>query len=530
MEREVVATGRLPRAPSPVLPVAIAALVAAAAMAAIFWDGLVFMVGQWSKEEYSYAYLVPVLAAAMIGARLPELARAGARPAWSGVALVLLGVAAAVFGELSTIYTVIHYAFLLTLFGLAWTLVGGRGVRVILAPLVYLAFIVPLPEFLYQGLSARLQLVSSELGVAFIGLFGISVFLEGNVIDLGVYQLQVVEACSGLRYLFPLASFGFLFAYLYNGPLWHKVLLFLSVAPVTIAINSLRIGVIGVLVEHTGIEAAEGFLHFFEGWVIFLAGVGLLFLLMAGLARVGGPGGGLRELIRLELLIPRRMPEGALLAALPRPFALAAALLAVSAIAILALPERAEVVPERPRFAAFPLALGDWQGRAQPLEQVYVDALRFDDYVLADYARPGDAAPVNLYAAYYASQRKGASVHSPRSCIPGGGWEIAELRTASVDGAGPGGAALAVNRTVIARGTDRQLVYYWFQQRGRRMTNEYVVKWMIFWDALGRSRTDGALVRLVTPVAAGENLARAEARLQDFLRAAAGRLDAFIPD
>ena len=106
---------------------------------------------------------------------------------------------------------------------------------------------------------------------------GLSVFLEGNVIDLGSYQLQVAEACSGMRYLFPLMSFGFLCAVLMRGRWWQQAILFVSTVPITILMNSLRIGIIGILVNYYGIEQAEGFLHDFEGWVIFMSCVVILF-------------------------------------------------------------------------------------------------------------------------------------------------------------------------------------------------------------------------------------------------------------
>ena len=99
---------------------------------------------------------------------------------------------------------------------------------------------------------------------------GVPVYLDGNVIDLGVYKLQVAEACSGLRYLFPIMSFSYVFAVLYRGPVWHKLVLLLSAVPIAVLMNSVRIGIIGVLVDRYGIGQAEGFLHFFEGWVIFL--------------------------------------------------------------------------------------------------------------------------------------------------------------------------------------------------------------------------------------------------------------------
>ena len=117
-------------------------------------------------------------------------------------------------------------------------------------------------------------------------LAGVPVYLDGNIIDLGVYKLQVAEACSGLRYLFPILSFSYLFAILYRGPLWHKAVLLLSAAPLTVLMNSFRIGVIGVLVNAYGIEQAEGFLHFFEGWVIFVACIAILFVMAVALQRL----------------------------------------------------------------------------------------------------------------------------------------------------------------------------------------------------------------------------------------------------
>ena len=90
----------------------------------------------------------------------------------------------------------------------------------------------------------------------------------------------MAEACNGLRYLFPLTSFGFLCAFLFRGPLWQKAIIFLSTLPITVLMNSFRIGVIGILVEYYGISMARGFLHDFEGWIVFMACVGILFLEM----------------------------------------------------------------------------------------------------------------------------------------------------------------------------------------------------------------------------------------------------------
>ncbi|TVR97216.1 MAG: VPLPA-CTERM-specific exosortase XrtD [Rhodospirillales bacterium] len=496
----------------------------------VFYDGLSQMVKMWGREEYNYAYLVPLISAWLIWQKRGELAEIGVQGAWTGVLVIAGGLLLAFFGELSTIYTIIHYAFIVTIAGVALAWFGWRGLVVLAAPLFYLVFMVPLPEFLYQQVSGRMMLISSELGVAMLRLFGISVFLEGNVIDLGVYKLQVVEACNGLRYLFPLLSFGFLCAYLYKGPLWHKLLLMASTVPITIVINSFRIAVTGVLVENFGVEMADGFMHFFEGWVIFLAAVALFFGQMVVLARLSGRRAGLSELLRLELVLPQRgVSRNAGWLRPSRPLIAGVALLTVTAVAVAGLPERKEYIPDRRDFAAFPMQVGSWRGQELILEKKYVDALRIDDHILANFHNSDDPMHVNFYVAYYGSQRKGASAHSPRSCIPGGGWEITSLTNRVIDGAGPNGEPIRVQRAVISLGLAQQVVYYWFDQRGRHLTNEYHVKLMIFWDAMTRNRTDGALVRLVTPVAPGQTVESADTRLEDFMRSVYTKVEGFIP-
>ena len=124
----------------------------------------------------------------------------------------------------------------------------------------------------------------------------------------------------------------------------------------------------------------------------------------------------------------------------------------------------------------------------------------------------------------------GASVHSPRSCIPGGGWEIQSLDQVTVPGVTVSGEPLRVNRVQIQKGNIRHLTYYWFQQRGRVLTNEYLVKWYIFQDALTRRRTDGSLVRLTTLLPPGEPVENAEARLEEMARLVTGQLERYLPN
>lgn len=501
-------------------------LLALGVMLFLFRDGLSSMLEWWQEPEYSHGYLIPFIGLYLLAIRLERLEAANPVPSWLGTLMVLGGMVGCLLGELSALYVIVQYSFVLTLWGLIVTQVGWRGLKVLWPVLVFLLFMVPLPRFIQWNLSNELQLISSELGAGFLRLMRIPVFLEGNVIDLGSYQLQVVEACAGLRYLFPLMAFALLCSVLFKGPVWQRLLLFASSAPIAIVMNSFRIAVTGLLVNRFGTEAAEGFLHYFEGWVVFTLCLVLLFLLMWLLARLSGRP--LDEVFDVDLpdraalqgLGPLLRPNAPLMAGV--------VILAAGALASFTVANRAELKPQRTPLNAFPLALGDWRGTEGQISQVQLDELKLTDYIIASYRRPGLVEPVEMYVAYYDSQRKGASIHSPKACLPGGGWVIQEFGQHRIEGAGPEGS-LEVNRALIVQGEQRLLVYYWFQQRGRIITNEYLAKWYIFWDSLTRNRTDGALVRVTTPVGDAADVAIADQRLEQFVRIAEGRLAYHIP-
>ena len=175
-----------------------------------------------------------------------------ASPRGLGPLVILLAALLHIVGKLSSLVLLPQLGFILALIGITLAFGGVSLLRVTFIPIVFLIFAIPLPYVVEAGLTFQLQLLSSQLGVFFIRLFQIPVYLEGNVIDLGVYKLQVVEACSGLRYLYPLMSLGFLAAYLFQAPVWQRLLVFLSTIPITILMNSFRIGLVGRIGELLG--------------------------------------------------------------------------------------------------------------------------------------------------------------------------------------------------------------------------------------------------------------------------------------
>jgi len=510
-------------------------VLAAAAVVLLFHGTFNYLYWVWHREEYSHGFLIPLVSAYLLWQRRARLAQTPFRPSWTGVAIAAAGIAIYFIGSIASITTVDTYALVIVVMGGALAFMGWPAFRIALVPLALLFLMNPIPNFFYNNLSASLQLISSQLGVAFMRLWGVSVFLEGNVIDLGTYQLQVAEACSGLRYLFPLMTLGVIVAYLFKGPTWMRWLLFLSTVPITVLMNSLRVGVIGILVDRYGIAQAEGFLHWFEGWVVFMVCLLVLLGEAWGLLRLTGDRRSLRELLAPEPGPLRPASQLAPGRALAAPAVAVLVLLLVAVVPAWALPQRTEVRPQRSDFTEFPLQIGSWHGRRGRLEAVYLDTLKLDDYVLADYFKQGGDGepvymPVNLYVAYYASQRTNESAHSPRSCLPGGGWRILELDVREVSGVTNNGAPLRVNRALVQQGADRQLVYYWFQERGRDITNEYLVKWYLLEDALLRNRTDGALVRLITPLQPSEAPAAADVRLAQFSASVLTTLKSYLPN
>jgi exosortase D (VPLPA-CTERM-specific) len=489
-----------------------------------FGEALIALGASWQRPEYSYGPLVPVITGLMILRemhRRPPLPNAGSRV--PGMALLAAGLLVGLLGNLAQVADLGTYGFILALGGFILIAAGTREGLRFWPGWVHLVFMLPLPQFLYLHASTWLQALSSKIGVAIIDAMGIPVFLDGNIIDLGTYQLQVAEACSGLNYLFPMLSFGWLVALLYIGPNWHRAVIFLSAIPVTILMNAFRIGVIGILVNHYGIAQAEGFLHAFEGWVVFMACTSILLCIAMLMQRVAAGGRRYPSVLDMEwrgIFQPlRKLPQ------LPASRTLAAASLLVLLSGLLwqAHPAPQPAGIARESLALFPQRIGDWQGEPQYLDPETLKVLAADDVLSTSYMMEGQR--VDLLMTFYRTQMGGkGGVHSPEVCLPAGGWEVSQWARKPIEAAG-----LTVNRAIIQKGAERQLVYYWFEQRGTRTASEYQAKFQSLWDAAAIGRSDGGLVRVITPIGQAEDPAAADARLEAIVQQIAPLLPLYFP-
>ena len=497
-----------------------------------FIDGVDALLAAWQLPEYSHGPLIPVLSALLFLRQLKEVpVNPGAVPdRWPGLLLLLVALAFGALGRLSNIDDIVAYATILWVGAILLISFGWSTGKHFWPPVLHLVYMLPLPGVLYYKLSTSLQFISSELGVWFLKLLAVPVFLDGNIIDLGTLKLHVAEACSGLRYLFPILSFSYIFAVLYKGPMWHKAVLLLAAAPITVLMNSVRIAVAGVLADRFGTEWLEGFTHFFEGWVIFISCILILFLLARIMLYFNPEKMSLVDALDLETdgLGTQFMRLKYVQASTAM---IAAAVITLSAVlAWQALPQRGQAEIDRDSFALFPRQLGEWQqsGPRQMLSPGIERVLGADDYHQIDLRRSASEPSVELFMAWYEDQSNGG-VHSPEICLPGGGWEIAWLERTDMSEQLQV-ADFNINRAIIQKDETRMMVYYWFEQKGRHIAWDFAAKFYLMIDGITTGRTDGALVRLTTRIDADETDEAAEARLFDVVRNLEGPLPRFIPE
>lgn len=471
----------------------------------------------WQRADFDYCNLVPLISAYLVWERRAELADMPSRPSWGGLAALLVAVFFLLLGELGGEFLSLNLSFWFALLGLCWTLMGWRKLSVVLFPLCLLLTAFPPPNYLYSRLTLGMQLLSTRLGADFLHMLGIPAFREGNVIDLGFTQLEVVAACSGLRFLIPLLIVGLILIYYFRDRWWKRALLMIATLPLAIVMNGLRIGVTGLLTRAYGSGFAEGAAHDLMGWVMFAVSTAVLL-------------GAMRLLSGRGLALAPPPPQIVGPWAAPRPFL---PRLAVGLCLLLAafgfVRYRAmtpDVAPQAGNLGGFPLVLDGWTGRKMALDSKFVAALHFTDYVQIDY-HDTTGRSVDFYVAWYATQSKGESIHSPETCLRGGGWSFE--RTGAVEVDVPGHGTVRVNRSLLEQSGQRMLAYFWFPARGRFLTNGVELKLHTLLGALTARRTDGALVRLITPLAAGESEEDGSRRLIGFMSQALPVLDTILP-
>ncbi len=182
-----------------------------------------------------------------------------------------------------------------------------------------------------------------------------------------------------------------------------------------------------------------------------------------------------------------------------------------------------KVMPNKD-FSSFPLKIDGWIGEKSKLDEKVYNILGVEDYILANYRSPGNDI-VNLYVGYYQSQKEGDIIHSPKNCMPGAGWNITETAIETIQF--PNNIDTPVLKLVLMKGSQKQLVLYWFQSRGRIIASEYAQKLWLVYDSIVKNRTDGSFVRLIAPVSKDEETTLTT--LKNFAEKIYPHLNTYIP-
>jgi EpsI family protein len=459
-------------------------LIAVAAVLAAEWPAIAGMVHMWSNSPmYSYGWLVPAISAFVLWSRREVLRQAAIRPAvLPGLAVLALWALLLVAGRVGGILLLEQIAFVIAVAGLVLLFAGVAVFRASWAAIAYLLLGVPVWDGFTEPLHLRFQLLSAGYGVSMLQAIGIPAHGRGTFIELPTLRIEVARACSGVNYLIAVLALGLPLAYLYLRSWWRRAVLIATALLIAAAANSLRVAMIGALVYYDLGAPLHGPAHVLHG--LFVSAIGHV-ALFVGLWVLGS-----RD---------QRAAADAPAAARPSPAAhasprLSPALIAGSALVWVpviwmhaAMPAPVALVSQLDRL---PAALGPWLADpfATPATPGWWPAA---DRQLNRRYRAGDAT-VDLYVGYFEQQRQSHEVMTFLS---------ADLHRAARQVTVPaaGGGTLAVNVTASALGPDPRVTLFWYEIDGAPETQPFAVKLRTLWHAVGRRRSNGAVVSLSRP-------------------------------
>jgi len=250
----------------------------------LYSSTLAHLVGQWYHDpDFSHGFVVPMFSAYVVWLKRRQLARLPVQPSWSGLALLVLGLGVFAVGQLGAELFLARSSMLLVLAGLIVLFMGWTYFGALLFPAAFLILMVPIPAIIFNQITFPLQLLDSHLAAVVLPWFGVPVFRAGNVINLPGIQLNVAEACSGIRSLMSLSTVAIIYGYLMDRRTVVRMALFVASVPIAVAANSLRIIGTGILVQYFSPRAADGYFHSWWGVFIFVIALIMLYLLHQGI-------------------------------------------------------------------------------------------------------------------------------------------------------------------------------------------------------------------------------------------------------
>ncbi|PXF57350.1 MAG: EpsI family protein [Deltaproteobacteria bacterium] len=491
-------------------------------MAILYSGVLAKLVGDWWNDpNYSHGFLIPSISAYLIWERREFLHSTRAAPSVWGLPVLFASGILYIVGHITGELLTQRLSFVTMLAGLALTWRGKAQWRVLWAPILYLVFMIPLPYIVYDSIAFPLKLLATEVSITTLQHLGQTIYSEGNLIFLPDTTLEVADACSGIRSLISVLALSIIIAK-YTQHDWPRRFLLVAFSiPVVLFANILRIVGTGLLAVKDP-DLSTGFFHTFSGEIIFLAGILLLFgiaMLMAKRCRRkvhtdvsecsvepihnidNGTGAG--------KWWPKWAAIGILLFTLLANFG-------ATQVRATPLIRSLDLLPAH--IGEFVL-VGDSE-----MDSSVVENLGVDYYIMRVYRSPS-GYDLWLYIGYFEEQKEGAMIHSPKHCYPGSGWsslssEIIKIKIPDSNN------TIEINEYILAKNDAKELVYYWYQSRGRVVANEYLDRLYMLFDSLIKKRSDGALIRISGPA---DNVQKARKFQQQFINALYPVLWEFLP-
>src|SRR5580700_7316019 len=233
----------------------------------------------WNDPDFSHGFFVPLFSAFVIWQERSRLTNLRPRPSWSGLFFLVAGLCLLILGQLGAELFLSRLSLLIVLAALTVLFLGWNFFRALLFPWAFLLLMIPIPAIIFNQITFPLQLLASKVASTTLPWMGVPVLREGNVIVLPAMALEVADACSGIRSLMSLATLAIIYGYLMERKVAVRVLLALASLPIAVAANSLRVVGTGLLVQYWDPDKAQGFFHEFQGWLMFVASLLMIYLL-----------------------------------------------------------------------------------------------------------------------------------------------------------------------------------------------------------------------------------------------------------
>ena len=512
------------RQPRHISPLQIGVIAAGVALiAAAFWSTGEWMIKQWDKEAsyYSHGWLVPIVTAVLIWRVREKLAACRIAPCRWGWALLIASLLAHLAGAGTATGFATGFAFVGVLMGLVLLFLGKDVLRTVFFPLLFLAFMVPLPqESVLDAASFEMKMKAAQAaGMAVEGM-GFVIARDGSIIHLPASEyvphfqrLIVDDVCSGLKYLISLTAFGALYAYIAKVRAWGKWLLFLVSIPISFVANVIRVILMILVAIRWGVEQVEQwYFHDLFGILLFVFAFVFLFiveelLLKAKWAKPENDDDSASEDVKKPAPPPMRQRPAM------RAQAGVLAILAVVATASLLFYFTEPPVSSSGVLAEIPQSIGQWQGLEGAISEREKEILGTEDILCVNYSAPGHRQARLLIVIAHQSRRRS---HPPEKCFKGEGYYCESTRVQSLDMPIGKGESLRVRELLYEKSSEKRLVWYFFKNGPDFGTSYFGHQFKVAIARFTGQQASDVLIRVDAPLANG-NIEETRTNLRDFL-------------